>query len=509
MGNVISIIITLNYVLTFIFILFNLFIERKAPSHRFAWILVLSFLPFLGVFLYLLLSGHFFTKTRKMWYITTNSKNISLPYLEIEKKMLSELEGKSLDNPLNNYLQIINMNLQEGKSLLTSTETVKIFSWGQDMFNALWEDLEKAETYINMEYFIWHNDNIGKKTLDILCQKAKAGVKVKVLYDDMGSLRTPRKFFQPLKKAGGKVYPFFNIKRGFAFTINFRNHRKITVIDDKIGYSGGTNIGDEYANCSTTKKWKNVVWRDTHFRFTGPSVMELQRIFLIDWYGVSGKFNKNNLSNSKYIEKLENYGEIISKEICPQFCKNYNPEKNIPTQIVTSGPDDFENAEIRDMIIRMILSAKKRVCIESPYFTPDETFISVLKIAAQSGIKIDIIVPGFWDKWYVKEAAFDFIRECINNGIKFYSYNGFIHSKMVIIDDEIVTIGTTNIDTRSFELHYEVNTIFYHQQLAKECGTIFQKDIENSTQLSEKDFIKYNPIRRAWWRFFRLFSPLL
>lgn len=507
MGNIISILITLSYALTIIFILFNMFIERKAPSHRFAWILVLTFLPVLGVFLYLLLSGHFFTKTRKMWYITKNSKNLSQPYLEIEKELLSEIEEKAIDNPLKNYLPIINMNLQE--SLLTSTEEVQIFSWGQDMFEVLWEDLEKAETSINMEYFIWHNDSIGKKTLDILCKKAKDGVKVKVLYDDMGSLKTPRKFFQPLKKAGGEVYPFFNIKRGFAFTLNFRNHRKITVIDEKIGYTGGTNIGDEYGNCSTTKKWKNILWRDTHIRITGASVMELQKIFLVDWYGVSKKFNKNKLNNNLYIEKLEKYSETVSKEICPQFCKDYDSEKIIPTQIVTSGPDDLENAEIRDMIIRMILLAKKTVYIESPYFTPDETFMSVLKIASQSGIKIDIIVPGNWDKWYVREAAFDFIREGIKNGINFHSYNGFIHSKMVVVDDEIVTIGTTNIDTRSFELHYEVNTIFYNKKIAKQCAFIFNKDLENSKKLTEKKFKNYPALRRAWWRFFRLFSPLL
>ncbi|NLL99936.1 MAG: hypothetical protein GX220_00565 [Treponema sp.] len=508
-----NIIMLIGVSLNSIFIIFTLFFERKSPSRRLTWLLLLFFLPYVGMILYILFSGHFFTRTRSMTKITKELSQIYLPLLKEEKKILKESSSKLPNNQIKKYNKIITMNMKNANSFLSFTETVAIFTFGEHMYDALCNDIENATESIFMEFFIWRNDKTGKRILDLLCKKAQQGVKVKLIFDDLGSFFTPRNFFTPLKKAGGEVLPFFNLKRGVAFSVNFRNHRKISIIDGKIVYTGGMNIGDEYANCSSKRKWKNVTVRDTHIRITGSSVLALQTVFLIDWFSITERKNiKKDIKNiSKYfpIDTFERYSKIISTDNEKKLIHELLTETQIPTQIVTSGPDNIQKAEIRDMLIRMILSAKKSVRIQTPYFTPDDTFLSVLKIAANSGINVEIIVPGKWDKWYVREAAFDFIRECLDSDIKFFAYDGFIHSKMCIVDGHVVTIGTTNIDTRSFDLHFEVNAVFYDQIIAKQCDDIFDEDKKNATALCSEDFNKHFILRRALWGFCRLFSPLM
>lgn len=536
MDHIFNVLTLINIVLNIIFFFFTLFFERKNPSSRIVWLLILTFIPYGGVILYILFSGHFFTKTPKMIYVQKLVANTFKPILDNQKKFINTKLTDFSSTQLQSNLPIINMNMHGANSILTFTEDIKIFCWGQDFYAALIEDIKNAKQTIHMEYFIWNDDKIGSQILDLLCQKVLEGVKVKIIYDDIGSLRTNRRFFNPLKKAGGIVLPFFNIRKGFAFSVNFRNHRKITIIDNKIAYSGGINIGDEYANCSDKQKWKYTTWRDTQFRLTGNTVFIFQSIFLMDFYSISNSksfFRKlkekkisfrsissensdknsiiKNLSDISF-EKNKNITyiqNILNNESSQEKLELFFKGNYIPTQVVTSGPDDIRSTEIRDMLIRMILSAKKTIRIQSPYFTPDETFLSSLKIAASSGVNVQIMLPAKWDKWYVREAAFEFISECLSYGINFYAYNGFIHSKLCIIDNQMVSIGTTNIDNRSFTLHFEVNTIFYSQELSDKCNNIFEDDIKNSKKLQKSDIKKYFILRRALWGFFRLFSPLM
>lgn len=513
MEKVYTVLVIIGYILNFLFISFTLFFERKTPARRVAWLLLLSFLPLVGAILYIIFSGHFFTKTRRMETSQKMVAKILEPYIARQKNFFLEYKKDLFNFDIKRFMPIINMNLATANSLVTFSESIAVFCWGQDMFDILYKDIENAKKSIHLEYFIFHNDTTGTRILDLLCKKAKEGVSVKLLFDDMGSFLTPRYFFKPLINAGGEVLPFFNLKRGAFFSINFRNHRKITVIDGEIAYVGGLNIGDEYANCSKTRKWKNTLWRDTHLRLTGSSVFPLQTIFLTDWFSIcEGKNLPKNPEDAKLFFPVEDFtrmSEQITNESTEDYIATSVMKNLVPTQIVSSGPDNQQKAEIRDMLIRMIISARKTVRIETPYFTPDETFLSILKIAAQSGIKVEIIVPGTWDKWYVREAALDFIRESLNYGIRFFAYKGFIHSKMCIVDGNVVTIGTTNIDSRSFDLHFEVNTIFYDKIFTRECEEIFLEDKLNSKEVFISDIKHHFILRRALWGFWRLFSPLM
>lgn len=507
MGILIDIAQGLNLIL----ILFVLFFERKEDSRRFAWLLTLIFLPGIGMCLYILLSGHFFTRSKQLIKINQYVSSLNEKFQYEQKKFLSEHKSLITNSALKEYLPLIDMNITKSNSLLMTTDNIKIYCWGQDMFLDLKKDLEAATESIHIESFIIHNDKTGSEIMEILCRKARQGISVKLLYDDFGSIRTPASFFRKLNQAGGMSIGFFPIRWRLPLTINFRNHRKITVIDGSIGYMGGVNIGDEYANCSKNKR--KPLWRDTHIRITGTSVLALQTVFMFDWFTTPvWKMRLRKLEDiSKFFPEsvVSHMKPNLSLSAQEHMFQNILSQNHIPTQIITAGPDNIYHTEIEDALIRMIMSAKKYVYIQTPYFTPDSTFINALRIAAYSGVDIRIIVPGKWDKFYVKAAAYEFIRGMSALGITFYQYNGFIHSKMLVSDDKVTTIGSTNIDTRSFELHYEVNAVFYDKHFAEKNRNIFLQDIQNSMPLEKQWFESQCIFRRACWAFFKLFSALM
>ena len=493
--------------LNLIFIIFVLFFERKESGRRFAWLLALVFLPVVGMILYILCSGHFFTSTRKMEKIRKYIFSITNPFLHQQKEFYVTNKEK-LKNPcIKDYDDIVLMNMLNANSNITFTDSTEIFTCGHDMFEQLCKDLLEAKDFIYMQFFIFHNDEIGKKLMDILCKKAKEGVDVKLLYDDVGSILTPLLFFSKLDLAGGQSLPFFPVKIGAPLTLNFRNHRKNVIIDGKIGYLGGMNVGDEYI--IGLRKKPAHPWRDTHLRLTGNCILSMLEIFLIDWQ--SSAFGKKAL---KATDKVPQYYPIerfekLNKQILEDLKNDIPGDNKIPTQVIASGPNDLYKSEIRDMMIRMIMDAKESIFIQTPYFTPDEAFSSALKIAALSGKDIRIMVPGKWDKAYVKAAAMEFIRQMIPYGIKFYAYPGFIHSKTLVIDKKLVTIGTTNIDTRSFELHFEMNIIFYDETFANKNAEIFLEDQKKCTLIEKEVLDKSSFIKRTIWGFCKLFSPLM
>lgn len=494
-------------ILNFALVCFVLFAERKESSRRASWLLALLFLPGVGAVLYILASGHFFTSTKRMQTTRQELNQLLNPYLN-QQLAYFETNKKDFKNDiLLKYEDIVKMNLRSAKSGITFTETIDVYTKGIDMFNALCEDLQNAKKAIYMQFFIFHNDKIGTKILDILCEKAKQGVDVRLLYDDVGSILTPISFFNKLDKAGGKSVPFFPVRLFTPLTLNFRNHRKNVIIDGEIGYFGGVNVGDEYIE--GLHKNPKYPWRDTHLRVTGNCTLSMTTNFMIDWQ--SSAYGKKLMShvNPTSISKSQNQIQKINQQILDELKTDLPGDGRIPTQIVFSGPNDFSKSEIRDMMIRLIMDAKKSVYVETPYFTPDEAYFSALRIAALSGKDIKIIVPGKWDKPIVKAAAFDFMREMIPFGIKFYAYPGFIHSKLLIIDDEIATIGTTNVDTRSFDLHFEMNGVFYDEPFAKKNLQIFKEDLEVSKPYTKQWFDTRFMLRRAIWSFFRLFTPLL
>ena len=494
-------------ILNIIFIIFVLFFERKEAGRRFAWLLALVFLPVVGMVLYILCSGHFFTSTKKMERIRKYLFSLTSPFINEQKRFYLENKSSIKNESLTDFDNILTMNLINANANITFTESTEIYTSGHDMFEALCADLEKAKDFIYMQFFIFHNDKIGSRIMDILCRKAKEGVDVKLLYDDVGSILTPMFFFSKLDSAGGQSLPFFPVKIGAPLTLNFRNHRKNVIIDGKIGYLGGMNVGDEYI--IGLKKKPEHPWRDTHLRLTGNCVLSMMEIFLIDWQ--SSAYGKKALKTTDRIAEyypLEKFEEL-NKQILEDLKNDIPGDNKIPTQVVSSGPNDLYKSEIRDMMIRMIMDAKESVYLQTPYFTPDEAFTSALKIAALSGKDIRIMVPGKWDKAYVKAAALEFIRQMIPYGIKFYAYPGFIHSKTLVIDGKIVTIGTTNVDTRSFELHFEMNIIFYDAPFAKKNVEIFLEDQKKCTLIEGATLDKASIFRRIIWGFCKLFSPLM
>lgn len=493
--------------LNFLFIIFVLFFERKEAGRRFAWLLALVFLPVVGMVLYILCSGHFFTSTRKMEKIRKHLFSLTSPFLHQQKEFYLENKGSIKNESLTSFDDILTMNLINANSNITFTDSTEIFTNGHDMFEKLCQDLENATDFIYMQFFIFHKDKIGNRIMEILCKKAKEGVDVKLLYDDVGSILTPTLFFSKLDFSGGQSLPFFPVRIGAPLTLNFRNHRKNVIIDGKIGYLGGMNVGDEYI--VGLRKKPEYPWRDTHLRLTGNCVLSMMEVFLIDWQ--SSAHGKKAL---KTTDKIAEYYPIkrfeeINRQILKDLKNDIPGDEKIPTQVVSSGPNDLYKSEIRDMMIRMIMDAKESIFIQTPYFTPDEAFSSALKIAALSGKDIRIMVPGKWDKAYVKAAAMEFIRQMIPYGIKFYAYPGFIHSKTLVIDGKVVTIGTTNIDTRSFELHFEMNIIFYDAPFAQKNVDIFLKDQEKCSIVRKEQLDKASVFTRLIWGFCKLFSPLM
>ena len=523
-----------------LFVIFVLFFERKESTRRFIWILLLLIFPVGGMVLYILFSGNFFTGTKRMHEVKQTAQQLTKDVRREQKATLTQ-SPSNIPNPvIKEFLPLITMNLMEGKSLLVSTDTAILYTRGEDFFNDLCQELESAKVSIFMEYFIFHKDNIGKRIMEILCRKAREGVDVKLIYDDLGSIATPRRFFRQLNKAGGEARPFFQIRIGLPLTLNYRNHRKLTVIDSDRAFIGGINIGDEYEN--KNKRFKPM-WRDTVVRLTGSSVLTLQINFLSDWYSIDawnrhtkgieeakkyfpGSFTDffvradvgtestaGKSSDSKSGTKEQESSEEDKKEHSLKFRKSFLESlaggKAIPTQIVTAGPNEKHKANIEDTFIRMIMSARKNIFIQTPYFTPDEGFYTVLKLAAYTGIKVRIMIPSQWDKFFMKAASYEFAREMCAEGVEFFLYPGFIHSKMMTVDGKISSIGTTNIDVRSFRLLFEENAIFYDKNFTAECERIFEEDMELCRPVTKEDFDKRFILKRAWGSFCKLFSPLL
>ncbi len=467
-----------NLVLIFIMI----FIERKKPNLIISWLVFLIFLPIIGFFIYILIGNGLSYKTTKMLKKMRLQQKDYVEFVKTQKKLFSHRLKNS------EFSDLILFNLNNSNSAFFRRNSVKVFLNGEDKITSLKRDLKKAKHSINLLYYIFSDDTVGREIMDILKQKAKEGVKIKLIYDSIGCLKTKKSFFKELELVGGEVAEFFPPLwfRFLNLKANYRNHRKIIVIDGKIGYTGGINIRDDHMG-----RVKRVSpWRDTHIRILGESVYSLQVSFFNDW-----RFCKNIKTNMS---------ELITEGYFPQIFT----DGDVGIQIITSGPDST-NQPIKESLIKMILSAKNKISIQTPYFIPDEFLMGALTIAKKSGVEIDIIIPSKPDKKFVYNATLSYVKELISSGINFYLYNGFIHSKMIIIDKKIVSIGTCNLDSRSFYLNFEINTFLYGENFANKVFEYFILDLQNSRQIDSTYFKRKPWINKVGQAFFRLFSPLL
>ena len=471
------------YILNIIFIIIIIFFEKRKNTSTIIWILILSLTHIFGFILYLF----FGLSLRKRRFTHKYYKQFSFD----KKKFKEDAVSDTSSHPQSSLIQLFNV---KNHAYLRTKNDIKIYIHGENLFKDLTSAISSAKKYIHMEYFIFENDQIGNEIMDLLINKVKNGVEVKLIYDGMGCIHISNKFFQRLQDAGGEVLNFFPpLFSRFGLRANYRTHRKIVLVDGKYGFLGGMNIGDEYLG----KNKSFGHWRDTHVRIKGSGVLGLEKEFLINL-----DFMREQKSFFKRKKKKLNY----SVDDYLHFEKSSG---HSDLQIVSSGPD-YEEPFIKNGIFKMITGAKKNIYIQTPYFIPDETILNALKIAIMGGIEVNIMIPSKPDHFFVYWATLSYIGDLVKLGARCYSYEkGFLHSKVVIVDDEICTVGSANMDIRSFLLNFEINVFVYDPKIALELKAAFLEDIKNSTLMTSKKYKNRSFIIRFKESISKLLSPIM
>lgn len=480
-------ILTQNYTLILVLNIFLsiiiLSLERKNPTSALAWLFFMALLPGIGFMFYLLLSQNI--SKRKIFYYTLEESTTYNTLLEKQLIAFSQNKFQFNDPDLKQYSDMIIFHNRLSNSFYTQNNQIIIYTNGKKKFDALLEAIHNAKKHIHLQYYIVKNDNLSQKIFDACRLKAMEGVEVRFLIDSIGGRKIPRRAIKELEASGCEISFFFpsHIKI-FNTKANYRNHRKIAVIDGEIGFIGGFNIGDEYLGY----KKKFGKWRDTHLRIVGAAVMSLQIRFLLDWRTAS----KNEVENSsKYVN-------------IPKISKGH-----AGIQIVDSGPDNI-NEQIKQGYLKMIYGAKKYIYIQTPYFVPDESIMDALKIAASSGVNVHIMFPNKPDHIFVYWATYSFIGELLNYGVKASIYDdGFIHTKTIVVDDLLASVGTCNFDIRSFKLNFEVNAFIYDKATTVKLRNIFEDDILVSKAFTKTIYAERSFIIKVKESISRLFSPVL
>ncbi|MDF1507454.1 cardiolipin synthase [Robertmurraya sp. DFI.2.37] len=470
-----SIIITLSVV----FIGFVIFLENRHPSQTLTWLVVLGSFPLIGFIFYLLFGrNHSKEKMFREKYLLDKQTFLKIEG-DIDYSIVERVEEMAPDEK-----KLFFLAQKLGNSPISFRTETRILTNGEETFKEIIHALKQATHHIHLEYYIVRHDQIGSKLKDILISKVREGVKVRFLYDAVGSWMLSKGYIKEMRTAGIEMIPFGPVHIPFLNNkFNFRNHRKIIVIDGSIGFVGGLNIGDEYLG------WSRHFghWRDTHLWIRGEAVRSLQLIFLQDWYYMTGK----SLLTAEYLSPL-----LIEND-------------HGGVQLIAGGPDN-EWSVIKNIFFSMITSAKKSVWIASPYFIPDEDIFSAIKIAALSGIDVKLLVPNKPDKRIVFHASRSYFPALLEAGVKIYEYEkGFMHSKLMIVDDSIASIGTSNMDMRSFHLNFEVNAFLYHTRSTKNLARQFELDLQDASLLNLEEFKKRHLGYRLMESLSRLLSPFL
>ncbi|MGD8189369.1 cardiolipin synthase [Brevibacillus ginsengisoli] len=458
-----------------------IFLERKNIATTWAWLMVLLFLPGIGFVLYLILGQNL--SKRRIYKIKEEEFSLLHSWV-LEQTELIEKDGLTFNDPSMPYYQnMIYMNLMNDHALFTQNNQVKIYTEGTKKFTELLRCIEEAKHHIHLMYYIFRDDSLGQQVTQALTRKAKEGVEVRVLYDAIGSSRLSRQFFTPLQAAGGQVAAFFPSKIPYLnIRLNFRNHRKIVVIDGKIGFLGGFNVGDEYLG-------KNKYfghWRDTHLKIEGSALVTMQTRFFLDW----------NLANSNRLSPTPDYFPIMEHQ------------GTVGMQIVSSGPNS-DRQQIRNSYLKMIYSARQTIYLQTPYFIPDDSFLTALRTAVLSGVDVKIMFPYKADHRLVYWASSTYLGYLLNNGVKCYLYQkGFLHAKTMVVDNKIATVGTANADIRSFKLNFETNAFIYDSSTAEELAEIFMNDLTHCQELTLEAYQKRSLLTRFFESLARLLSPI-
>jgi len=465
------------------------FFERKNPTSSIAWVLVLLFLPVVGFIAYIFIGSGFRINKKKKYKLKAASDDL---YDMFIRRHLNIADALKFMQEHENSARMMTYLFNGGDGVYTTENDITVFTDGNDMFPSLIDDIKKAREHIHLLYFIFNNDRIGKEIAALLTHKAKRGVEVRLIYDSVGS----RAIFNPpifrkLREAGGQVLGFSPVFSNLNshLRLNYRNHRKLTIIDGRIGYVGGMNIGDEYMG----KDKKLSPWRDTHLRMTGPAVWFLQERFLMDW---------------SYTSEMDIQDIDKAQKFFPEPIPLQDGQKGLGVQIVSGGPDTTANP-LKGGLLNMINSARKNLYIQTPYFSPDGSIVEALCIAARSDVDVRLMLPNVSDHWLSQMSALGYARQIMDAGVKVFLYNGFLHAKAVVADSLITSIGTTNITNRSFLMDFEINAFIYDSGFAANYEEIFCRDQENSLELTCEWFSEQKLFNRAAFNFTRLFTPLM
>ncbi|HHV38039.1 MAG TPA: cardiolipin synthase [Tepidimicrobium sp.] len=468
--------------LNILFAILLVFFERRNPTTTWLWLMVLTFLPGIGFLLYLFL-GQDMSKKKIFDLKEEEDRGIRRKVLRQGKKIQEEIYDFS--NPkISEYEDIIKMHILTSESYFSQDNEVELYFSGEEKFTALLKSISNAKMYIYIQYYIMKSDEIGTRIIDKLTEKAMEGVEVKVLYDGMGGRKLKRNSFDDMKRAGGKVAVFFPpFVPYLSLRINYRNHRKICIIDGEEAYVGGFNIGDEYLGLSE----KFGYWRDTHIKIRGTAVSSLQWRFFKDWRFATG-------------------GDDIRCELNPNRTDNNN---GAGIQIVNSGPDS-KWSSIKDGYFKMVTNARERIYIQTPYFIPDDSMFEALKVAGLSGLDVRVMIPCKPDHPFVYWAGLSYIGELLNAGVRFFTYeNGFLHSKTFIMDDFVTSIGTANLDIRSFKLNFEVNAFIYDEDINRRMVEQFKLDLEHCKEITLEEYQQRSNMVKVKESVSRLLSPIL
>lgn len=449
-------------------------LDNRNPVHTIAWVLILLFLPIVGLVLYFF----FGRNVRRERIISKKSYN------KLLTQPMAEYMAQDFPDYLGSYTKLIDFFKHTEQAFPFKGNRIEIYNEGYSLLQSLIRELIKAKEHIHLEYYIIEDDPIGRIISDVLIERAKAGVEVRVIYDDVGCWRVSRHFFERLLDAGIEVRSFLKVRFPlFTSRVNYRNHRKIVVIDGKVGFIGGMNLALRYMKGIPGKG----MWRDTHVLIEGKAVHGLQTTFLLDWFFV----DQTLITSSKYFRPIgDDYGSSV-------------------IQIVNGNPIDNWR-EIMLGLTRAILNAKKYFYIQTPYFLPTDTILSALQTTALAGVDVRLMLPAKNDSWLSQLASSSYLKYVLEAGVKVFFYEkGFLHSKLMVSDDMFSTVGSTNVDFRSFEHNFESNAFIYDSNTAQLMRNIFIGDQHDCSQVFLKNWEKRKWYFKVLESVTRLLSPLL
>ncbi|WP_226789130.1 cardiolipin synthase [Polaribacter porphyrae] len=477
LSEMIYYILGILHLILFCWAFYNILYFGVKPSKSLSWILITFFFPFLGAFCFIIFG--------------INRRKIKFFELKETKKRKNYIQ-KSFNSDKNSNITILD-NIKQKKIaqliynntnvIVEDNNEVILLKNGEETFNAMFKAIKNAKKFIHLQYFIIENGEILSKIIKLLEEKRKENVEVRILYDTIGSFSLKKKTKKKLKEIGAEIYPETPFKFGsFLFSLNFRNHRKIAIIDNEIGFTGGVNISDEYI----TKDTDLGIWQDTHLEIKGSTVNSIHKSFLKDFYYAT---DQDLSKNEKYTTVTKIKG-------------------NTKLQIVSGGPD-YEQSVVMQQYLSFINLAEKNICVLNPYFIPTFSILEAFKIASLSGVNVTLLLPKKSDSKIAMYSMYSYFESLLKANVNIYLRDDFSHSKVIFIDDEIASVGSTNFDCRSFEHNYEINAIIFDKKITSEIRSEFDERKELATKIDLETFRNRSIKQKTLERLCRFFSPLL